>query len=485
MAPLLIKGGKVVNDDATFEADVYIEGGVIRQVGPNLEVSKDVKVINARGMLVIPGGIDAHTHMELPFMGTFSADDFYSGTRAALAGGTTMIIDFVIPAKNYSILQAYQDWRQKADSKVCCDYGLHVAITCWSDTVRHEMEILTTSKGVNSFKAFMAYKDMFQLGDAELLSMFETCRDLGALAMVHAENGDAVHFNQRRLLEEGVTGPAGHYLSRTDEVEAEATLRAITLANQVNAPLYVVHVMSNDAADIIAEKRKQGYMVFGEALAAGLGCDGTNYFNKCWRHAAAHIMSPPLRPDPSTPAHLMDKLSSGNLQTTGSDHCTFTDSQKALGKDDFTKIPNGVNGVEERMRVVWEKGVVTGKLDPCKFVEVTSTNAAKLFNIYPRKGRIAVGSDADLVVWDPSLVTTILAKSHHSVISFNIFEGMTCHGGPRDVITGGRVVMEGGKLEVERGAGSFVSTPTFNPQVFYKVTERERGSAQLRRSLVH
>jgi dihydropyrimidinase len=345
------------------------------------------------------------------------------------------------------------------------------------------MEVLTTTKGVNSFKAFMAYKDIYQLDDKDLLSMFDNCRRLGALPMVHAENGDAIDMNQKKLLNQGVTVPAGHLLSRTEEVETEATLRAITLANQVNSPLYVVHVMSNSAADIIAEKRKQGYIVFGEALASGLACSGSNYFNKCWRHAAAHVMSPPIRPDTTTPGHLMDKLASGNLQTTGSDHCTFNDEQKALGAKDFTKIPNGVNGVEERLRVVWEKGVVTGKLDPCKFVEVTSTNAAKLFNIYPRKGRIAVGSDADVVVWDPNQVTTISAATHHSAISFNVFEGLRCHGGPRDVITGGRIVMEGGRLEVERGAGRFVATPTFNQQIFYKVNEREKAHVQLVNSL--
>ncbi|KAK4303427.1 hypothetical protein Pmani_024555 [Petrolisthes manimaculis] len=305
---LLIKGGRVVNDDMMQDADVYIEDGIIKQVGLNLHIPGGTRVIEAKGHLVIPGGIDTHTHMQLPFMGTFAVDDFYTGTRAGLVGGTTMIMDFAIPQRGESLVEAYHRWRSWADAKVCCDYSLHVAVTWWSDKVKKEMAELTSEHGINSFKMFMAYKDTWQLDDADMIEAFKTCKEMGALAQVHAENGDVIKENSQKLLSLGITGPEGHEMSRPEEVEAEATNRACVLANQVGCPLYVVHVMSKSAADIVSAKRKQGHIVFGEPIAAGLGTDGTHYRHQCWRHAAAHVMGPPLRPDTQTPAYLMDLL---------------------------------------------------------------------------------------------------------------------------------------------------------------------------------
>ncbi|KAG8133864.1 hypothetical protein E2320_011631 [Naja naja] len=475
MQKLLIRGGKVVNADFSQVADVYIEDGVVRAVGPHLQLSSDgVQVLDATDKLVLPGGIDTHTHMEFAFLGTRSKDDFYQGTKAALAGGTTMIMDFAVPQRGCSLIETYNKWRRGADPKVCCDYALHVAVTWCSEQVKEEMKILTREKGINSYKVFMAYKDAYMVRDPELHTIFSQCKKIGAIAQVHAENGDLVAEGEKKILALGITGPEGHEMARPEELEAEATLRAITIANSVNCPLYIVHVMSKSSAKIVADARREGKVVYGEPIAASLGTDGTHYWHKDWPHAAAHLMTPPLRPDASTPDFLMNLLANGDLTVTGTDNCTFDICQKAIGKDNFTKIPTGVNGVEDRMSVIWEKGVHSGKMDENRFVAVTSTNAAKIFNLYPKKGKIAVGSDADIVIWDPKATRTISAKTHHQANDFNIFEGMVCHGVPLVTILRGKVAFQNGTFHIKAGEGKYVPCDPFPEYVYKRIWQRDQ-----------
>ncbi|XP_066254817.1 dihydropyrimidinase isoform X1 [Euwallacea similis] len=461
---LVIRHGQIVNEDGIIDEDVYIEDGIIKQIGKNLIIPGGTRTIDARGKYILPGGIDPHTHFEFDFMGAKSVDDFYQGTKAAVAGGTTMIIDFAFPKPGESILDCFYNYREKADDAVCCDYALHICLPQWSEEVKRDMEKLCKEHGINSFKMFMAYG--FMLNDAELYSAFDHCQKLGAVAQVHAENGSIIVKNVEKLIAKGIVGPEGHELSRPEEVEAEAVNRACVIAKQVDCPLYVVHVMSKQASETLSLARSNGTQVYGEALAAGLSKDGSHCKHHSFEYSAGHVLSPPLRSDPTTPLALMNYLAQDVLQTVGSDNCTFNKAQKELGKNDFTKIPNGVNGVEDRMSVVWEKGVHAGIIDLCRFVAITSSNAAKIFNLYPRKGYIGIGSDADIVIWNGNATRTISAKTHHQAVDFNIFEGMVVHGVPEFVIVNGRVIVDDGQLKAIQGFGRFIDTPVFPPFVY-------------------
>jgi dihydropyrimidinase len=453
----IIKNGTVVTADLSYKADVRVDNGTITEIGQNLSGGD---TLDATGCYVMPGGIDPHTHLEMPFMGTYSTDDFESGTRAALSGGTTMVVDFCLPSPNQSLLEALQMWDNKT-SKASCDYSFHMAITWWGEQVFNEMADVV-DRGITSFKHFMAYKGSLMVNDDEMFASFQRCADLGALPLVHAENGDVVASMTAKLLAEGNNGPEGHAYSRPPEVEGEATNRAIMIADMAGVPVYIVHTSCEQAHEAIRRARAKGMRVYGEPLIQHLTLDETEYFNKDWDYAARRVMSPPFRSKQHQDS-LWAGLQSGSLQVVATDHCAFTTAQKRNGVGNFAKIPNGTGGLEDRMPVLWTKGVNTGRLTPNEFVAVTSTNIAKILGLYPRKGAVLVGADADLVVWDPKKSKTISAKTQQSIIDYNVFEGIEVTGLPRFTLTRGKVAINDGKVQTERGHGKFVAREANNP----------------------
>jgi len=470
---LLIRGGTVLDSTHAYRADVLCDGGKIVRVAAKLDAPAGAEVVDAGDRYVIPGGIDPHTHMELPFMGTVASDDFYTGTAAGLAGGTTSIIDFVIPNPKQPLMEAFKLWRGWAE-KAAADYAFHVAVTWWDDSVHRDMGTLANEHGVASFKHFMAYKNAIMADDEVLVNSFRRALELGALPTVHAENGELVFQLQKELVAKGITSPAGHPMSRPPAVEGEAANRAIRLAEVIGVPLYIVHNSARQSVEAIARARGEGQRVFGEVLAGHLLIDDSVYLDPDFTRAAAHVMSPPFRPKEHQEV-LWRALQAGHLQTTATDHCCFCAPQKAAGRDDFTKIPNGCGGIEDRMSLLWHYGVESGRLTPSEFVQVTSTNAARIFNLYPRKGAVEVGADADLVVWDANASRTISAKTHHQNVDFNVFEGRTVKGVADQTIAGGKVVWARGSLRAERGAGRYLPRKTH--AAYFDANDKRRAAA--------
>ncbi len=451
---VVIRGGEVISALDSVRADVYCRDGVIVAIGPDLDVPADTEVIDAGGQLVFPGGIDAHTHMELPFMGTTSADDFFTGTAAGVAGGTTTIIDFVIPNRNQSLLDARNYWFANAE-KACADYAFHMAVTWCSDQVAREMRQVYHDDGITSFKTFMAYTGAIGVDDDELIGVIDTAGSLGALVTAHCEHGLAVQSLQRRLVAEGKTAPKYHPQSRPSWVEGEATHRAITLARCSGQPIYIVHLTCREAMDAVVRARQEGLMVFVETCPQYLLLDDSVY-DKPDFEGAAYVMSPPIRPKGHQEV-LWNALSAGLIHHVATDHCPFNQAtQKIAGKDDFTKIPNGAAGIENRIALMYTYGVAQGRLTPQQFVDVCCTQPAKIFGLYPRKGAIRVGADADLVVYDPARSGTISASTHHHRCDRNIFEGFALKGGVSHTIVGGKVLYKDGDLRVVRGAGRYL-----------------------------
>ncbi len=458
MGSTVIRNGTIVTADLSFLGDVLVENGIITAIGDNLGGDTE---LDATGCYVMPGGIDPHTHLEMPFMGTYSSDDFESGTRAALSGGTTMVVDFALPSPGQGLLDAIQMWDNKS-TRANCDYSFHMAVTWWGEQVFTEMETVVKDRGINTFKHFMAYKGALMVQDDEMFASFQRVGELGGIAMVHAENGDVVADLQAKLLREGNTGPEAHAYSRPPQVEGEAANRAIMIADMAGVPLYIVHVSCEEAHEAIRRARQQGKRVWGEPLIQHLTLDESEYFHPDWDHAARRVMSPPFR-NAKHQESLWHGLMAGSLSVVATDHCAFTTEQKRYGVGDFTKIPNGTGGLEDRMPMLWTHGVATGRLTPEEFVAITSTNIAKILNCYPRKGAIRVGSDADIVVWDPKKSKTISAGTQQSAIDYNVFEGKTVTGLPRFTLTRGHVAVHDGEIRTQEGHGKFVKRGPVTP----------------------
>ena len=452
----VIKGGTIVAADRSYAADILIEGETIQAIGPDL--SGDT-VVDATDAFIIPGGIDPHTHLEMPFMGTTAAETWESGTFAALSGGTTTVVDFVIPGEP-GMLAALEEWEGRATRQASSDYSYHMCVTGWSEKHFDDMAKVV-ERGINTFKHFMAYKGALMVNDDEMFASFQRCAALGALPLVHAENGDIVAALQQKYLAEGTTGPEGHAFSRPPEVEGEATNRAIMIADAAGVPVYIVHVSCEQSHEAIRRARQKGMRVYGEPLIQHLTLDESEYFNRDWDYAARRVMSPPFR-NKIHQDSLWAGLAAGSLQVVATDHCAFTTEQKRFGLGNFAKIPNGTGGLEDRLSVLWTRGVETGRLTPNEFVAATSTNIAQILNIYPQKGAILPGSDADLVVWDPKLSKTISAANQKSIIDYNVFEGVEVRGLPRYTISRGEVVWaDGQNSQPQPGRGKFIRRKPF------------------------
>ena len=437
-----------------------IENGVISTIARSLAASGH-ETVDASGCYVFPGFIDPHTHLDMPFGGTTTVDDFASGTVAAALGGTTTIVDFALHQKGDSLANAIKTWHGKAAGKAAIDYAFHLTIADGRPETIEEIPRMIEREGVNSFKVFMAYKHVLQVDDETIFKVLKAAAKAGGLVQVHAENGDVIEVTVKEALAAGRTAPKHHALTRPVELEAEATSRAIRLAEVAGAPLYVVHVSSAMAADAISDGRKRGLPIYGETCPQYLVCDVSDYDRPDFA-GANYVMSPPLR-EKRDQHVLLAKLKNGELHAFGSDHCSFNCGQKELGKDDFSKIPNGAPTIEDRVAILYHHGVVKGVIGLNQFVALASTNPAKLFGLFPRKGTIAVGSDADVVVWDPHVERTISARTHHMKADNSIFEGMTVRGKPRYVFSRGRKVADEGSFTGETGYGIHQKSAPFRP----------------------
>lgn len=456
----LIKNGTVVTSETEYLADILIENEQIKEIGMDLDAG-DSKIIDAQGMYVMPGGIDPHTHLDLPFFGTFCSDDFFTGQKAAAFGGTTTHIDFVIQPVGGSLKDGLDEWKKKASGKTTIDYGFHMAVTDLRDDVMEEIPNLL-KEGITSLKLFLAYKNVFMVDDATFFSALLKAREHGMLIMVHAENGDVVDALQKKILAEGKTEPKYHADAHPSLAEGEATGRAVALAGIADAPLYVVHITCREALEQLELGRNRGLKVMGETCPQYLFLTVDDLAKPNFE-GAKYICSPPVRQAEDQEA-LWEALASGLLQSVSTDHAPFffeggvdgRPAGKELGKESFAQIPNGMPGIEDRLMVLWHHGVSGGRFSRSRFVELVSTNSAKMFGLYPQKGEIKVGSDADILVWNPEKEHILSASTHHMNTDYNVYEGMKIKGMPEKVFLRGKLIVDGEQWLQEPGEGKYV-----------------------------
>ncbi len=449
---ILIKNGRIITASDDYKADIFIEGEQISAIGKNLKVEAD-QVINARGKLVFPGGIDPHVHLEMPFMGTFSSDSYATGTRAALHGGTTMVIDFVLQTQGKSLYHALRQWQGRATGNTYGDYSFHMAVTDFNDKTKAEIKELIEKEGITSFKTFMAYKGALMLDDGQMVLLMKEVKKRGGMVTVHATNGDVIDSLIAKHKSEGKLSPWYHYVSQPEVTESEASARFCDMTHYTDVPSYIVHMTCEGALNAVREASKRNQKVFVETCIQYLILDASLY--KKGFNGAKWVMSPPLR-EPKDQDALWAGINQGMVQVVATDHCPFKWKQKLMGKNDFSKIPNGHPAIENRVELLFSEGVQKGKISLNKFVEVTSTNAAKIFGMYPKKGCIAVGSDADIVIFDPKEKHKISAKTHHMNVDYSGYEGWKLTGKVKTVLLRGKVAIDDGKVKVKKGYGQFV-----------------------------
>jgi dihydropyrimidinase len=465
MGTTLVKNGTVVTAADRYQGDVYIDKGVITLIGQGLNLPAD-NVIDASGMLVMPGGIDVHTHLDMPFGGTTSADDFETGTIAAAHGGTTTLVDFAIQSFGEGLYPAFEGWMKRAEGKATIDYAFHMIVRELTDQVSGEMDRMVKHEGITSFKLFMAYPGVFMVDDATIFKALLKTKDNGGLICMHAENGGVIDTLVREALRKGQTAPKYHALTRPTRAEGEATGRAIALAEMAGVPIYIVHLSCSDALEKVKQARDMGLPAYAETCPQYLFLSYDDYERPGFE-GAGYVMSPPLREKWNQEA-LWKGLAKNDLQVVSTDHCPFCMNeppQKQMGKDDFSKIPNGAPGIETRLMLVWDGGVRAGKIDAHKFVEITSTNPARMFGLWPRKGTIAVGSDGDLVIFDPERVLALSAKTLHMKVDYNPYEGRSVKGAPAVVLSRGDVIVDHGQWKGRPGRGQFVKRQPGRPLV--------------------
>jgi dihydropyrimidinase len=457
----LIRNAEIVTASDQFHGDLIFEDEKIVAVGSNLgEIAAD-RIVDGTGKFLIPGGIDVHVHLEMPFMGTTSKDDFTSGSRCALAGGTTSVIDFCIPSKGGTLTQALEFWDAKTQPKAMIDHSYHMCIVDWNEGIRKELDV-AFERGITSFKIFTAYKGALMISDEEIFDLMNEVSQRGGIVTAHAVNGDVLNVLAARYGAQGKLTPHYHPLCQPPYAEGEATGRVLELGHMANQPAYIVHMTCKEAVVELARARKRGWESYGEVCVQHLMLDDSLYDLPDFE-GAKYVMSPPIRKARDREA-LWAALSNGIIQTVGTDHCTFDfKGQKDMGRDDFRKIPNGLNGIQERMPILYTYGVKRNRISMSRFVEVTSTNPAKMFGMYPRKGSLLPGSDADLVLWDPEMNYTISAKTHQSACDSNVYEGYNVEGGPSLVFVRGHKAYENGEFHVEPGFGKFIKRPAQRP----------------------